>query len=332
MDRATSQYTGFPINKFNGKTILITGAGGYIAGRLLDLLSVSNCKIIAVTQKKLKKSSNISKVTGDISKKNFWCEVIKEVDVVVHLAGNTSLKYAELDPVGSLQSTILPILGLIEASQINRKVPKVIFSSTATVYGLTTMMPQSEIGPINPITIYDLHKYFAEQQLLLASNRGDIEVICLRLSNVYGPSENINSAQDRGILTRVALNALNGEPIKLYGGGEFLRDYIFIDDVVRAMMMIAVSNKTLPKVMNLSSGTSKRVCDVFKLIADKVQEITGKSVTMDSTDFPPEFSPIELRNYVANIDVIKAELGWSPQVTIEAGIDQLIKKSLNILG
>lgn len=326
MDRTTAQYNGFPINEFNGKTILITGAGGYIAGRLLDFLSVSNCKIIAVTQKQIKKSRNISKISGDISKRDFWCGVLKEVDIVVHLAGNTSLRFAELDPVGSLESSVFPILGLIEASKITGMVPKVIFSSTSTVYGLTTMMPQSEIGPLNPITIYDLHKYFAEQQLFLASSRGDIEAICLRLSNVYGPSENISSAQDRGILTKVALNALNGDPIKLYGGGEFLRDYIFIDDVVRAMMMIAVSKKILPNAMNLSSGTSMRVCDVFGLITNKAQEITGKSMTMEQADFPPEFSPIELRNYVANIDVIKSELGWIPQVTIEAGIDQLIKK------
>jgi UDP-glucose 4-epimerase len=326
MDRATAQYSGFPIDKFNGKTILITGAGGYIAGRLLDFLSVSNCKIIAVTQKQIKKSSNTLKIPGDILKKDFWCGVLKDVDVVIHLAGNTSLRSAELDPAGSLQSTVFPILGLIEASRITGRIPKVIFSSTATVYGLTTTMPQSEIGPLNPITMYDLHKYFAEQQLFLASSRGDIEAICLRLSNVYGPSENISSAQDRGILTKVALNALNGDPIKLYGGGEFLRDYIFIDDVVRAMMMIAASNKILPNAMNLSSGTSKRVCDVFRLITDKAQEITGKSMTMEQADFPPGFSPIELRNYVANIDVIKSELGWIPQVTIEAGIDQLIKK------
>jgi len=82
--------------------------------------------------------------------------------------------------------------------------------------------------------------------------------------------------------------------------------------------------------MNLSSGTSKQVSTVFKLIADKAQEITGKSVSMEVVDWPSEVSPIELRNYVADIGLIQSELGWTPQVTIEAGIDRLMKK-LSIL-
>jgi len=326
MDKVRNSHEAFPISGLDGKTVLITGAGGYIGGRLLDLLSTSNCKIIAVTQKEIKNSNSITKVFGDIAKKDFWCEVLKSIDVVIHLAGNTSLKSSELDPVGSLQSAVFPILSLIEASQMTRKTPRVIFSSTATVYGLTTTQPQPEIGPLNPITMYDLHKYFAEQQLLLASNRGDIEAVCLRLSNVYGPSENISSAQDRGILTKVALAALNGESIKLYGGGDFLRDYIFIDDVVRAMMMIAASSKVLPRVINLSSGVSMHVSEVFKLIVNRTQEITGKPVRLEVVDWPSEVSPIELRNYVADIGLIQSELGWTPQVTIEDGINRLIKK------
>jgi UDP-glucose 4-epimerase len=266
------------------------------------------------------------KLSGNIFREDFWCEVLDGADIVVHLAGNTSLNSAEADPVSSLSSTLSPILSLINASRAIKKVPKVIFASTATVYGLTDMTPQSEISHPYPITIYDLHKYFAEQQLWLASNRGDIEAVCLRLSNVYGPSANCSSAQDRGVLTKVALAALNGESIKLYGGGGFLRDYIYIDDVVRAMMMVAVSDKVLPQVMNLSSGSSFRISDVFKLIGHKAQKITGKSANIETVDWPTKISPIELRNYVADIGLIKSKLGWIPQVTIDHGIECLINK------
>jgi UDP-glucose 4-epimerase len=311
----------------NGKSVLVTGSTGYIAGRLLNFLSESECKILAITRKGSFESMGIYHISADTNRYDFWFDALQIVDTIILLGANTSLATAESNPIESLKSTLSPIINLIQASKAIKKIPKVIFTSTATVYGLTSTTPQSESSEINPITIYDLHKYYAEQYLRLATHNGEIEAVSLRLSNVYGPSENLSRAEDRGVLKKVANAALKGEPIKLFGNGDFLRDYIYIDDVVRAIIMTIICSKKLPNVMNLSSGKSYKVSEVFKQIVDGAIAITGIPVSLEMVNWPQKVSPIESRNYVADISLIRQELDWSPLVRIEDGIKLLLESS-----
>ena len=92
----------------------------------------------------------------------------------------------------------------------------------------------------NPITTYDLHKFFAEQQLLVASSSNIIGAISLRLANVYGPSSTESLAQDRGILSKITRMSFELKNLQIYGNGEYLRDYIYIDDVVNAFLHAAL--------------------------------------------------------------------------------------------
>ena len=313
--------------ELEGKTVLVTGASGYIANRLLDSLGKYDAEIIAVSRKKIPESHRFSSICTDITKYDVWIDLMSKVDIIVHLAGNTSIKAAELDPVESLKSTLIPIANLIRAAKELDRRPKVIFSSTATVYGLTSCVPQNENQQPNPITTYDLHKLFAERQLQFAASRGEIEVVCLRLSNVYGPSGSISSAIDRGVLNKVALAAMRGESLSLFGGGEYFRDYIFVDDVVRAITMVAASKEKLPQLINVSSGTSVTIRNIFQILANFAEQRTGLPVNLQSVEWPASVNQIELRNYMADIGLIKRKLGWLPSVTLEVGLSALLDNS-----
>ena len=195
----------------------------------------------------------------------------------------------------------------------------VVFSSTATVYGLTEVLPVLETRQPNPITSYDLHKFFAEQQLLLASNSNIIDAISLRLANVYGPSPTESLANDRGILSKITRMSF-----------ELKNHYIYIDDVVNAFLHASVMNyDTLIKknnnILNVASGEGTSVKEVFSLISNEVEKITGIRGTIKNVSWPEGVNEIEKRNYIASIELLKSLTGWKPSVSLEQGIHLLVK-------
>ena len=198
------------------------------------------------------------------------------------------------------------------------------------MYGLTEILPVLETKQPNPITTYDLHKFFAEQQLLLASSSNIIGAISLRLANVYGPSPTESLAHDRGILSKITRMRLELKNLQIYGNGEYLRDYIYIDDVVNAFLHASVMNYDIllnrnDITLNVASGKGTSVKEVFSLISHEVEKITGIRGIIKNVAWPKEVNEIEKRNYIASIELIKSLTGWEPSVSLEEGIQLLVK-------
>jgi len=311
-------------NALQGKTIAITGASGYIASALIENLLNCSVNIIRVSRQSLSPLSGILDLKADIKTPECWRDIVSQSDIVICLAGNTSVYTARENPVESLESTVLPINQLLKAAIELRKTPRVIYASTATVYGLTEQFPVTEKHPCNPITVYDLHKHFAEQQLALASQNGLVEGIALRLANVYGPSLANSSANDRGILNKVIKSALQGNDLTLYGNGEYIRDYVYIDDVVSAFIEAAQMEISNNYAFNISSGHGVSIKEAFELVMRKTQAITGKAINLNPTSWPKNADPIEFRNYIGCNQLFKNTTNWSPETSLPSGIDRLI--------
>jgi UDP-glucose 4-epimerase len=204
----------------------------------------------------------------------------------------------------------------------------VVFSSTATVYGLTPVDPTTELTTPSPVTFYDLHKLFIEQQLTFATNLGILEGVSLRLTNVFGPSSGHSSSDSRGILSKVTALALKGEPLSIYGGGDYTRDYVFIDDVVDAFVRAAVCDEVKGQVLNIGSGKGVTVRDAFLSVAAEVEKRTKIKVVIKSVPWPANSDEIELRNFVASIQKAASLLGWNPATTLNNGIRKLVSANL----
>jgi len=218
--------------KISGKTVVVTGGSGYIGSALTEELSKYNLRVIRTGRKKIAPKSNVEDWVLDLNDSDSWYKIVSEVDIIFHLAGNTSVYDAEENPEDSLTSTLFPIIKLINASRKLNRIPRIVFASTATIYGLTSIFPVSELTRINPITTYDLHKLFSENELAMATENKIISAISLRLANVYGASTEKSSAKDRGVLNKVTKAALRGHDLTVYGDGKCVRDYIYIDDVI----------------------------------------------------------------------------------------------------
>jgi nucleoside-diphosphate-sugar epimerase len=192
------------------------------------------------------------------------------------------------------------------------------------VYGLTDTLPVAEHTEPRPITTYDVHKLFGEYVLKLASMQGVLQSVSLRLGAVYGPSSGASFAAERGVLNRVTALALQGSDLPLYGDGNYLREFVYIDDAVRAFLMTGTPSGIVGDTFNVGSGRAITVRDAFHLVAERVERATGRKGLVCEVPWPHEASPIDFRHFEADISRISAACGWKPTVSPAEGIDRLI--------
>jgi nucleoside-diphosphate-sugar epimerase len=179
-----------------------------------------------------------------------------------------------------------------------------------------------------PVTVYDLHKWIAENYLKHYAREGVVRGTTLRLSNVYGPGPKSSSA-DRGVLNAMIRKALNGEPLTVYGKGDNLRDYVYVQDVVRAFLM-AVGNIESVNGQHfvIGSGQGYTLAEVFNLVADGVSRKTGQRVPVIHIEPPTLQSVIEARNFVADSSKFSRATCWQATYPLPVGIALTIESFL----
>ena len=317
--------------ELENKVVIITGGAGYIGSSLINELRKYSVKKIIRTSRKIQKPlKGVEDWNLDLNFLSSWLRIVEESDIIFHLSGNTSIPVAENDPEGILASEISPITNLVRASKELFQTPRVIYASTATVYGLTEELPVSESYVPVPITSYDIHKLQVEKQLEIASQENIINAISLRLANVYGPSSSESSSSDRGILSKITKLCFENKTISLYGSGSYVRDYVYIDDVVNAFLLAGIVNydeiyKVSEFSLNVSSEKGTYVKKAFDLIAQEVKKFTGVNSNIKNTSWPSRASEIEKRNFIGSSERLKSMTNWTAQTSVEDGVQSLVR-------
>jgi nucleoside-diphosphate-sugar epimerase len=320
-------------NYFQGKKILITGGAGYLASALVILLNDIDCQIVRLDQKQpigipKGKGANIIDLLGDVSIKEAWGEALAGIDIVFHFAAQTSVYAANANPVNDLNQNILPMVYLLETCRRQEIKPVILFSGTVTESGMPAYLPVDETHPDNPITAYDLHKLIAENYLKYYCRQGLVKGAILRLANVYGPGPK-SSSVDRGILNLMVRRALQGEDLTLYGTGEYLRDYVYVQDVARAFLNAAANiDKLNGNHYVIGTGKGATLAEVFNLVVEKTFARTGKKVKINSIKPPAELSLIEKRNFIADSRKFISATGWKADYSLAQGIEAVIQSVL----
>lgn len=317
------------------KKILITGGNGYIAYNLIDAIKDIPLEITRFDLKTdpwpefQMHAASIKTINGDIRDRKTLEEVLPSHDLIFHFAAQTSIYIADSDPIADLDINIIPLINILDICEKQKLNPCLLFSGTATVVGLNNKIPVNENHKINPVTIYDLHKVVAENYLEYYCRKGIIKGASLRLANVYGPGPK-SSSKDRGIVNLMIRKAIKNEPLTLYGSGEYIRDYVFITDVVKAFLFASINiNNVNGKFLYIGTGKGHTVKRLFEIIADKSLLFTGKRPEIIHVDPPANLSMIENRNFIADVSLVKETIRWSPSIDLEHGIENTMTYFIN---
>jgi len=260
--------------------ILVTGGAGFIGSHLIEKIIHKDLDTICLdnfsygSRKNLETTMNnhhLEAIEGDVRDSNLLLKLCKEIDVVVHLAAVISVEKSFERPEETNEINVTGTINLLNACVKNR-VKKVVYISSAAVYGLPSHLPVDENHPTNPISPYGVSKLSAEQYVRTFGEAYGIETIILRIFNAYGPRQRIS--QYSGVIRIFIEQSLKGEPLTVYGDGTQTRDFIYVEDVVDAVMRSIEHGKITNEVMNVASGKPIKIEDLAKT----VMELAGKKL------------------------------------------------------
>lgn len=304
-----------------GKTCVVTGGAGFLGSHICDKLIDGGNKVIAIDNfitgstkniDHLKENPSFNLIHHDVSK---YIEIKQDVDVIFHFASPASpIDYLEL-PIQTLKVGALGThnaLGLALA-----KKAKFILASTSEVYGDPLVHPQPEsywgnVNPIGPRGVYDEAKRFAEAMVMAYHRYHGVPTHIVRIFNTYGPRMR---GFDGRVVPAFICQALNHEPITVFGEGKQTRSFCFVDDLVAGILKLADSEIHDPvNIGNPKETTILEFAQIVLKLTGSGSDIIYKSLPVDD---PKIRQP--------DITKAKTELGWEPKVPLEEGLEKTIQ-------
>lgn len=293
---------------------LILGGAGFIGGNLARALVRQGIKPKIFTRPTSSIGriqdilDNVEIIYGDFLDDVALSEAVQGVDTVFHLISTTFPSRTLKSSVYDLLSNLLPTIRLAEIC-IERKVKKIVYASSGgTVYGEPLTIPITEDHPLLPKSAYGQSKLTLENYLNFYARTTSLDVNILRISNPYGPGQ--HSWRVQGIVA-VAIGCLQYDrTLKIYGSGDAVRDYIYIDDVIDAMLL--ASHQSGSSLVNISSQQGYSILEIVQTI----EKITGKTI---KKEFIPN-RPGDVKVNVLSNQKAHEIYSWSPKISLEEGL------------
>jgi UDP-glucose 4-epimerase len=319
-----------PLAEYKGRSVLITGGLGFIgsnlARRLVELGDVEVTIVDALIPGQGGNCYNIhdirDRVTvriANIADDQVINQLVNGVDYVFNLAGNVSHLESMVDPHLDLELNCAAQLKLLEACRNFNPHAKIVFTSTRQVYGEPVYLPVDEQHRIAPLDINGIHKRAAELYHLLYHRIHGTRVVCLRLTNTYGPRQLVYHNR-QGFIGWFIHQAIDGAVIELFGGGKQKRDLVYVDDVVEALLLAGASETAEGEIFNL--GGQEPVS--LATLATELIKLTGIG-SIQLMPFPQERQLIDIGNFHADYHKIESMLGWRPRTSLREGLMRTVE-------
>jgi len=298
------------------KNILVTGGAGFIGSNLVDRLVLLNNNVTVLDNLFTGKLENIDSladinfINGSVTDSSLVNELVSKADIIFHLAAGNIMLSTE-NPDADFQVNVGGTLNVLLAAK-KYNVEKIVFVSSASVYGNAINFPIQEETNLRPLSPYAASKISAENYCVAFYESFEIPVTILRFSNVYGIKQNpINKYC--GVIAKFFDCIANNYPLKIYGNGEQTRDFTHIDDTIDAAILTAISPKAIGEVYNISSGKETSIKDLAKLAL----QIAGKDLELEHIK-PRVIDNINRREL--STEKIRKSLHWSPNISLESGL------------
>lgn len=304
---------------WNGKRVLVTGAGGFIGSHLAERLIELGANVRAMVhynalgtwgwldQSELAQEMEV--VSGDICDRDCVHEAMTGVDVAFHLAALIAIPYSYRAPESYVRTNVIGTLNVVQAAR-ELGTSRVVHTSTSEVYGTARYVPIDEKHPLQGQSPYSASKLSADKMAESFHLSFDVPLVTVRPFNTFGPRQSA-----RAVIPTIITQCLVGESVRL-GSTTPTRDLNFVGNTVDGFLKAATEPKAIGRTINLGSGREISVGDLAKMIAD----IMGQSITIECDENRLRPNNSEVERLLADNTLARELLGWQPEVDLETGL------------
>lgn len=310
---------------WNGRPVLVTGAGGFIASHLVEMLVSRGARVRAFVRYNSRGDPgllsllprdvfrSVDVVAGDLRDPSAVARAVVGVTHVLHLGALIAIPYSYLHPAEVVETNVMGTLNVLLAARAVG-VERVIHTSTSEVYGTAQRVPIDETHPLQGQSPYSASKIGADKIAESFYDSYDLPVVTVRPFNTYGPRQSA-----RAVIPAIITQALTQETIRL-GNLDARRDLTFVSDTVEGFLKAAEAPKIEGKVLNIGTGSEVRIGD----LAAEIISLVGRRVTIqvDPARLRPEKS--EVQRLLADNRAAAERIGWKPQVGLQEGLQKTI--------
>jgi UDP-glucose 4-epimerase len=255
----------------------------------------------------------------DIRDANAMNWLVREKDFVFHLAGQVCHITSLTDPFPDIDMNIKGTTVVMEAVRHHNPQATVIYTGTRGQYGSSVKLPVNEDAPTNPKGIYEISNLTAEKIIRVYNDTHGIKSVLLRITNVYGPRAQMKHSRF-GVANWFVRLAIDGETIRVFGDGKILRDFLYVEDCIEAILIAAMKEEAIGEIFNVGVDQPTTFLELARTIID----VAG-SGRWEFAPFSPERAAQEPGDFYSDITKIRTRLGWSPHTPLGEGIRKSVE-------
>ena len=305
--------------------VLITGGAGFIGSHLAEALCSRGAKVIVLDDLSTGNADNLNwarsgqsleLVKGKAQDDTLLAKLVPGCDWIFHHAAVASVPQSVAQPLATHDDNLNATIKLLVAAR-DARISRFVFASSSAVYGDSEVEAKHERLPVQPLTPYGLQKYASERYGQLFQRLYGLPTVSLRYFNVFGPRQSFNSPYS-GVIARFCTAMLQGEAPTIFGDGGQSRDFVYIDNIVQANLMVAeaAEDKVAGQVFNGGTGNSMSLLD----LVTGINQLTGQAIQ-------PRFEAGragDIRHSQADITALMAATGYQPSVSWLEGLQRTL--------
>jgi len=315
--------------RFAGARCVVTGGLGFIGSNLALALAAAGARVSVIdalipshggNRHNIAPATNdIDVVVADIADSGAIGHVVRNADYIFNLAGQISHLDSMEDPLTDFDLNARAHLSFLEVLRAQQSRAVVVYSSTRQLYGRPRYLPVDEEHPVQAVDVNGISQYAGEQFHLLYARVYGLRACSLRLTNVYGPRIRLTENR-QGVFGVFLRRVLDDQTITVFGDGAQIRDFLYVDDVVEALLRAALTPEAVGAVFNVGHHEALSLLDSARIMV----RIAGTG-RVELVPWPSDRAAIDIGDFVSDFGAARRVLGWQPRTAFADGVRRTIE-------